>query len=100
MQKLGYPLHLQNLICSGRSLQDDHNLHAYNILPSTTIILNLRLRGGGAGSSKSKGLGGVVGCSLPKGTVPNQKSINVDLSYKNIISPREINNYNKLKPDT
>lgn len=34
----------------------------------TSIILNLRLRGGTTGSSKSKGIRGVSGSKLPKGT--------------------------------
>lgn len=85
MQNLGYPSHQQNPICGGRSLQDDRSLHEYNILPATTIILNLRLRGKAAGSSKSKGAGGVVGSSLPKGTELNKEHINGGLSFKDIL---------------
>lgn len=66
MQNLGYPTHLQKFIYGGRSLQHDQSLHEYNILPTTTIILNLRLRGRVVGSSKSKAAGGVFGYSLPR----------------------------------
>lgn len=46
MHTLGIPMLLQSLICEGKSMQEDVMLQDYNILLSSTVILNLRLRGG------------------------------------------------------
>lgn len=48
---LGTPAHLQNLICSGHSLQDYQILQHYGIAKDSTIFLNLRLRGGSTRTS-------------------------------------------------
>lgn len=45
-QQLGYPIRSQNLIHGGRALQDTKYLWEYQIVPLSTIILNLRIRGG------------------------------------------------------
>lgn len=43
LHSLGIPILLQSLICGGNSMQDYLRLQDYNITPSSTIILNLRL---------------------------------------------------------
>lgn len=48
---LGTPTQHQNLIYSGYSLQDNQTLQHYGIAKDSTIILNLRLRGGSTGTS-------------------------------------------------
>lgn len=53
---LGTPIQHQNLIYAGYSLQDKQTLLQYGITKDSTIILNLRLRGGSTGtSSKNTG---------------------------------------------
>lgn len=49
--QLGTPTKYQNLIFSGRSLQDLLSLQEYGISNDSTIFLNLRLRGGCNGDS-------------------------------------------------
>lgn len=53
MQQLGYPIRIQNLIHEGSLLQDTKYLWEYRITPLSTIILNLRLRGGATNSNKN-----------------------------------------------
>lgn len=54
--KLGIPTTYQNIIYSGYNLQDNHTLHDYGVTKDSTIILNLRLRGGCKGAiSKTSG---------------------------------------------
>lgn len=54
--KLGIPVALQNLLFSRLCLQDQHTRQHYRVAKDSTIILNLRLRGGSKGaSSKSSG---------------------------------------------
>lgn len=48
---LNIPKQGQNLIYQGRSLQDHYTLQECNITTDSTIIINLRLRGGCSGSS-------------------------------------------------
>jgi len=48
---LGIPEQGKNLIYKGRSLQDHYTLQEYNITTDSTIIINLRLRGGCSGIS-------------------------------------------------
>lgn len=48
---LGIPEQGQNLIYRGCSLQDNHTLQEYNITTDSTIIINLRLRGGCSGTN-------------------------------------------------
>jgi len=47
---------MQNLIYTRQSLQDKHTLQDYGIVSASTIIVNLRLRGGCFRTS-SKGTG-------------------------------------------
>ena len=69
MHTLGIAMLLQSLIFKGKSMQEDVMLEDYNILPSCTIILNLRLRGGYPQTTRnSKGAGGASGSSIPKVT--------------------------------
>jgi hypothetical protein len=54
--KLGTPTTYQNLLFSGLCMQDQHTLQHYGVVKDSTIILNLRLRGGCKGtSSKNTG---------------------------------------------
>lgn len=54
--KLGIPVAFQSLISSGKCMQEHHTLQHYRIAKDSTVILNLRLRGGSKGStSKSTG---------------------------------------------
>ena len=46
---LGIPTLSQSLIYKGKLMHDDLRIHDYNIAPSSTIILNLGLRGGSSG---------------------------------------------------
>jgi len=49
----------QNLLYRGSILQDNHLLQDYHILSDSTIILNLRLKGGATTPNKPKnGSGG------------------------------------------
>lgn len=48
---LGIPAYRQNLICLGHSLQDNLTLQDYGITADSTIIINLRLRGGSTRTS-------------------------------------------------
>lgn len=53
---LGTPAQYQNLIYTGYSMHDNQTLQQYDITKGSTIILNLRLRGGSTGtSSKNTG---------------------------------------------
>lgn len=55
-EKLGIPISYQNLIFSGHCMQDLHTLQHYGVANDSTIILNLRLRGGCKGTtSKNTG---------------------------------------------
>lgn len=45
---IGYPDSQQHLLTGGRTLQDYRTLKDYNIMPRSTTILNMRLRGGAA----------------------------------------------------
>lgn len=51
---IGYPINQQHLIYGGRSLQDSRSVKDYNIKPISTIILNMRLRGGAATSKQAE----------------------------------------------
>ena len=53
MQQLGYPIRIQNLIHGGRVLQGTKYLWEYRITPLSTIVLNLRLRGGASNNNKN-----------------------------------------------
>ena len=68
MHTLGIMMLLQSLMFRGKSMQEDVMLQDYNILPSSTIILNLRLRGGSPRPRNSKCTQGVFASSIPKGT--------------------------------
>lgn len=68
MHTLGIMMLLHSLIFRGKSMQEDVMLQDYNILPSSTIILNLRLRGGSPRPRNSKCTQGVFESSFPKGT--------------------------------
>lgn len=72
--KLGIPAPLQNLLFSGLCLQDQHTLQHYRVAKDSTIILNLRLRGGSKGAS-SKPTGtyrdAAKGKEPPKGKEPS-----------------------------
>jgi len=89
MQQLGYPIKSQNLIHGGRALQDTKFLWEYQIEPLSTIMLNLRIRGGasvngrnnnraeGSGTSSGKKPGSISFKNIlqgknTKGTAPNQ----------------------------
>lgn len=69
----GIPTQYQNLIYSGYSLQDSQTLQHYGITNDTTIILNLRLRGGSSGSSSKNNSSfrdAVKGKKMESKTVP------------------------------
>ena len=66
-------------------MQEDGILQEYNVLPSSTIILNLRLRGGAARLRKSKGGGCGPRSSFPKGTKPNQEHIYGGIYFKDVL---------------
>jgi len=68
MHTLGILMLLQRLIFGGKSMQEYLIIQDYNILPSCTIILNLRLRGGYPETRNSKGVVGASGSSIPKVT--------------------------------
>lgn len=85
MHTLGISMILQSLIFGGKSMQDDVMLQYYNILLSSTIILNMRLRGGSPRTRNSKGIGGVSGSIIPKGTKSNQGKVNGGFSYIDIL---------------
>lgn len=53
--QIGYPTCEQKLVIGGRSLQDHITLKEYNIKPGSSIMLNLRLRGGAATSKATEG---------------------------------------------
>lgn len=61
MKQLGFPIRSQNLIYEGRTLQDTKYLWEYQIEPQSTIILNMRLRGGasvnGRNNNRAEGSG-------------------------------------------
>lgn len=84
-QNTGYPAQIQHLLYGGKSLQDDRTLTDYNILSTSSLILNLKLRGGAATSSKINSAGGGIGSSTSKSTESKQKQKNESLSFKNII---------------
>lgn len=90
--QVGYPTGLQHLIFGGRALQDPKPLMDYNILPVSTIILNLRLRGGTADYNKTNYTGGGIGSSSTKNTETHQKHKNGGLSLKNILQGKNTRN--------
>lgn len=61
MKQIGFPIRFQNLIYQGRALQDTKYLWEYQIEPLSTIILNLRMRGGasvnGRNNNRAEGSG-------------------------------------------
>lgn len=77
---MGYPVQIQHLVSGRYSLQDNRTLKNYDISPETTIVLNLRLRGGVVPQGHPRSTGGDKGKRTtfqqpPKG----------GLSYKNIL---------------
>lgn len=68
MHTLGIMMLLQIMIFRGKSMQEDVMLEDYNILLSSTIILNLRSWGGSPRPTNSKETQGVSRSSMPKGT--------------------------------
>jgi len=66
MHALGILMLLQNMIFRGKLMQEYLMLQYYNILPSSPIILNLRLPGEYPQTRTSKGAGGASGSSIPK----------------------------------
>jgi len=79
-----YPTRL-HLIFGGKALQDPKPLMDNNILPVSTIILNLRRRGGAEDYSKTNYMGGGIGSISIKNTETHQKHKNGGLSFKNIL---------------
>lgn len=67
-QKTGYHVHMQNLIYGGKIVQDNQLPMYYYILSTSSITLNLRLRGGIAASSKIKVAGEGIGRSTSRRT--------------------------------
>jgi len=85
MHTLGITMILQSLIFGAKSMEEDVKLQDYNILPSSTIILNMKLQGGSPQPRNSKGVGGVSGSIIPKGTKLNQGKFNGGFSFIDIL---------------
>lgn len=85
MNTLGIMILLQSRIFRGRSMEKDLMLQFYNILPSPTIILNLRLPRGSPQPINSKGTGGVFEYSIPKGRESNQGKLDGVFLFKDIL---------------
>ena len=79
-----YPIPLQLLIHEGRVLQNHRSIKDHNIPSGATIILNLWLRGGGAGDwGKTKIIGGTGGGST------SNRDHNTRPSFKNILQGKK-----------
>ena len=76
-----YPVSVQSLIYEGRALQHHRIIKEYSIISGSTIILNLRLRGGGTGDwRKTKKI-----CGEGGGSTSKQNHKNTRPSFKNIL---------------
>jgi len=85
MHTLGILMILKSLIFGGKSMQYDVMLQYYNILLSSTIVLNMRLRGGSPRPRNSKGIWGMSRSIIPKGKKSNQGKVNGGFSFIDIL---------------
>lgn len=84
---IGYLEGHLHLLYGGRTLQDYRSIKDYNIMPESTIILNLRLRGGAETSSSTKQTEGGSGSSTKTkhNSEPHQQQRTKGISFKNIL---------------
>lgn len=82
---IGYPNGQQLLLFEGRWLQDHRAIKDYNIKSGSTIILNMRLRGGVASSSPPKQFEGGSGSQTKQNPDSHQKHKGQGISSKNVL---------------
>lgn len=82
----GYPAGKQHLLTRGRLLQDYRTMNDYNIKLGSTIILNMRLRGGATTNKPSEGGSGSKSDHNPN---THQHHRSEGTSYKNILQGRK-----------
>lgn len=80
-------------------MQEDLMLQDYNILPSSTIISNLRPWVGSPLPRNSKGTAGVSGSSIPKGIESNQRQVNGGLSFIDILKGKFVSSTTRDQKD-
>lgn len=82
VDQISYLADKQHLLARGRSLQDSRSIKDYKVKPGSTIILNMRLRGGATTSKSTEGGSGSKSNHNPD---LHQQHRSEGTSYKNIL---------------
>lgn len=69
---LGFPFDIQFILHEGKEIKDKSQLHYYDTLINSTMVLKLRLQRG------------TIGFRNPKGLI-SYKDVSLSISYKNVV---------------